>query len=167
MAYTNPLIERLHGDIAHSMQRRSQMAMLSDAVGGGGGTPAMQADSGGTPVGKVSGNVDTWISQAYKRLGLKLTPQLLNAERTLIQRESGGNPRAINNWDSNAKKGTPSKGLAQTIDSTFNSYKLPGGNIWNPVDNLIASLRYRQGRYGSIITPGMKSAMSGGSYRGY
>ena len=38
----------------------------------------------------------------------------------IIQHESGGNPNAINNWDSNAAAGMPSKGLMQTIDPTFN-----------------------------------------------
>lgn len=65
--------------------------------------------------------------------------------------ESGGNPSAINNWDSNAAAGHPSKGLLQTIDSTFAAYALPGHNdIWNPVDNAIAAIRYMIDRYGSI-----------------
>ena len=36
-----------------------------------------------------------------------------------LQQESGGNAMAINNWDINAARGDPSRGLMQTIGSTF------------------------------------------------
>jgi len=98
---------------------------------------------------KIGGGVDQWIAQAYKILGIPLTPTALANERYLIQHESSGNPRAVNNWDINAKRGTPSMGLTQTIMPTFKAYMLPGhGDIWNPIDNLLASLRYRRSRYG-------------------
>ena len=94
-----------------------------------------------------------------------------NAQRIwqIIQHESGGNPHAINNWDSNAAAGTPSKGLMQTIDPTFNSYKLPGhGDIWNPVDNICAGVNYAISRYGSLANvPGIKATEGGGGYVGY
>ena len=70
---------------------------------------------------------------------------------TLAKRESGFNPRATNNWDSNAAKGTPSIGLMQTIGPTFRAYALPGyTDIYNPVHNAIASIRYIRARYGDI-----------------
>jgi uncharacterized protein YukE len=71
--------------------------------------------------------------------------------------------------NSNAQAGHPSKGLMQTIDSTFSSHALPGhGNIYNPVDNIIAGVRYALGRYGSIgNVPGIRAVHSGGSYVGY
>lgn len=105
--------------------------------------------SSGTPV-RVSGNVDQWIAAAYRVLGIPLTPSALANERYLIQHESSGNPNAVNNWDSNARAGNPSKGLAQTTGTTFRAYALPGynRNIFDPVSNLIASLRYRKSRYG-------------------
>lgn len=57
----------------------------------------------------------------------------------VIQHESGGRANAINGWDSNAKKGTPSKGILQYIDPTFQTYAMPGHtNIWSPLDQLIA-----------------------------
>jgi hypothetical protein len=69
-----------------------------------------------------------------------------------MQQESGGNPRAINLWDSNAKRGTPSKGLMQVIDPTFRAYAMPGHNadIWDPLSNILASERYAMARYGSL-----------------
>jgi TP901 family phage tail tape measure protein len=72
---------------------------------------------------------------------------------TLIQRESGWNPRAQNNSDINAKRGTPSKGLAQVIDPTFQAYRDPRlpNDIWNPMANVAAAIRYILARYGSIF----------------
>jgi hypothetical protein len=71
--------------------------------------------------------------------------------------------------NSNAQAGHPSKGLMQTIDSTFNSYKISGhDNIYNPVDNIIAGVRYALSRYGSIgNVPGIVAVHSGRAYVGY
>ena len=69
-----------------------------------------------------------------------------------MQTESGGNPKAINLWDSNARAGIPSKGLMQVIDPTFQAYARPGfnKNIWDPLSNILASVRYAVSRYGSL-----------------
>jgi SLT domain-containing protein len=87
----------------------------------------------------------------------------------LIQHESSGNPNAINLWDSNATAGHPSKGLMQTIDSTFDQHHLPGyDNVYAPVDNIIAGTRYAIDRYGSISNvPGVRALQSGRGYVGY
>jgi hypothetical protein len=71
--------------------------------------------------------------------------------------------------NSNAAAGHPSKGLMQCIDSTFNSHALPGhGDIWNPVDNIIAGVRYSIDRYGSVSNvPGVVGVKRGGGYVGY
>ncbi|WP_432166476.1 phage tail tape measure protein [Streptomyces sp. bgisy031] len=72
---------------------------------------------------------------------------------TLITRESGWNASAINRWDSNAKAGHPSQGLAQTIPGTFNAYvpkSLKGRGILDPVANVAAAIRYIVSRYGNI-----------------
>ncbi|MES9766963.1 transglycosylase SLT domain-containing protein [Bacillus altitudinis] len=88
---------------------------------------------------------------------------------TIAQHESNGNPKAINLWDSNAKKGTPSKGLMQTIGPTFHSNKGKGMNdIWNPIHNAVAAINYIKGRYGTVFnTPGLRSMRRGGPYKGY
>jgi SLT domain-containing protein len=76
---------------------------------------------------------------------------LAGATLRRLQQESGGNPRAQNNSDINARRGTPSKGLMQVIDPTFRAYAMPGHNdIWNPLDNILASMRYAMSRYGSL-----------------
>lgn len=97
------------------------------------------------------------------------TPANLAAINLIIQRESSWKADIVNNWDSNARKGTPSKGLMQTIGPTFNSNKLPGhDNILNPVDNIIAGVRYAVKRYGSLENvPGVKAVSRGQAYRGY
>jgi WXG100 family type VII secretion target len=71
--------------------------------------------------------------------------------------------------NSNAAAGHPSKGLMQCIDSTFNAHKLPGhDNIYNPVDNIIAGVRYTFDRYGGFAGhPGLKAMAHGGGYQGY
>jgi len=115
----------------------------------------------------ASGDVTKWLTAAINITGVPMS--WLGPLQTMAMKESGGNPRAINLWDSNAKRGTPSKGLLQTIDPTFNAYKLSGMNdIWNPIHNAVASIRYTQARYGSIFnTPGIASMASGGGYKGY
>lgn len=111
--------------------------------------------------------VRNWIAAAIGITGI--SPKWLGALSTLAMKESGGNPRAINLWDSNAKAGHPSKGLMQTIDSTFNAYKISGMNdIWNPIHNAVAAIRYMVGRYGSIgNVPGIRNMAQGKGYVGY
>ncbi|HWC80363.1 MAG TPA: transglycosylase SLT domain-containing protein [Pseudonocardiaceae bacterium] len=127
---------------------------------------------GGLSVPAPSGQVNDWIQQALQILqanGVD-TSQISPADLyTIIEHESGGNPGAVNGWDANAAAGHPSMGLMQTIDSTFNAYKLAGhDNIMNPVDNIIAGVRYAIARYGSIsAVPGVASVADGGSYVGY
>lgn len=102
--------------------------------------------AGGSGVGR-------WKNTAIK--ALKMTGQYSAGNLKLLMNqmrsESNGNPKAINNWDANARRGTPSKGLMQVIDPTFQSNKYPGrGNIWNPLDNILAAIRYTKKQYGSL-----------------
>jgi Transglycosylase SLT domain len=116
--------------------------------------------------------VTAWINEAFGDLEAAGVPAAQLDEPgvlTIVEHESSGDPKAINNWDSNAAAGHPSKGLMQTIDSTFEAYKLPGhDDVYNPVDNIIAGVRYALSRYGSISNvPGVEAVNSGGSYVGY
>ncbi|MFS8098267.1 transglycosylase SLT domain-containing protein [Lentzea alba] len=141
--------------------------------GGGGGGMGGLGSSGGPPSGSPPpGNVEEWIREAIKILqanGIPVTDENIDEIWKIIEKESSGNPHAINLWDSNAQKGTPSKGLMQCIDSTFNAHKLPGhDDIWNPVDNIIAGVRYTFSRYGGFEGhPGLKAMSQGGGYQGY
>lgn len=98
--------------------------------------------------------VEQWRTLAKKALQMEGQYTEANLERLLyqMQTESGGNPNAINNWDINAINGTPSKGLLQVIDPTFRAYARPGfaSNIWDPLSNMLASIRYAVSRYGSL-----------------
>ncbi|MEK5502981.1 phage tail tape measure protein [Bacillus sp. FSL M8-0168] len=116
---------------------------------------------------KVSGSVKSWVAQAIEIA--KVPASWASGLMTIAMKESGGNPNAINRWDSNAKAGHPSQGLMQTIPSTFNAYKFPGhNNILNPVDNILAAINYIKARYGDISKhPGLRSMARGGGYVGY
>jgi SLT domain-containing protein len=90
------------------------------------------------------------VAQVCRMLGI---PQATNAFLSQMKSESNGNPRAINNWDSNAKRGTPSKGLLQLIDPTFLAYAGPykSRGIWDPFANIYAGVNYAKSRYGSRL----------------
>ena len=102
----------------------------------------------------ASKGVMQWRSTVIRALKMEGQYSIGNVLRTLfqMQTESGGNPYAINLWDSNAKKGIPSKGLMQVIDPTFNAYARNGynTNIYDPLSNILASIRYAISRYGSL-----------------
>lgn len=100
--------------------------------------------------------VERWrgiATQALRMTGQYSTANL-NALLNQMRTESNGDPRAINNWDINAKNGTPSKGLMQVIDPTFRAYAMPGhnSNIYDPLSNILASIRYAVSRYGSLTS---------------
>jgi phage-related protein len=122
--------------------------------GGGEGSGTCEGGTGpdGPPNGFPAG------VKHYAGLVARIAAQLgvgfaTNAFLSQMQSESGGNPRAINNWDSNAKKGTPSKGLMQVIDPTFLAYAGPhkSKGIWNPEANIYAAINYAKSRYGSRL----------------
>lgn len=101
-----------------------------------------------------SAGVEQWRTLAIRALQMTGQYSEANLQRLLyqMQTESGGNPNAINNWDINAVNGTPSKGLMQVIDPTFRAYAMPGydKNIYDPLSNMLASIRYAVSRYGSL-----------------
>ena len=120
------------------------IAALSHGLG-----PALLGGVGG---GSGSG-VSRWAQVVLTVLSMLGQPAtLLAGVLRRINLESGGNPNAINLWDSNALAGHPSMGLMQTIMSTFLSYSGPfrGLGITNPLANVYAGLNYALHRYGSI-----------------
>jgi LysM repeat protein len=97
-------------------------------------------------------NLDGWIRNALDIMGQNGIPGSYDGIYRNVMRESSGNPLAINNWDSNAVAGTPSKGLLQVIDPTFAAYHVPGTvfDPYDPVANIVAACNYAAARYGSI-----------------
>jgi soluble lytic murein transglycosylase-like protein len=114
------------------------------------------------------GGVDGWVAEALQILDL---PQsYAPGVKKIIMAESGGNPRAINDWDSNARAGTPSQGLMQTIPSTFNHYVHPdlaAESITHPVANITAGVRYMIDTYGMDTLEAGGRTTSSGAYLGY
>lgn len=123
-------------------------------------------EDGGGSVGNPSGaGVMRWksyVAKALKANGIEPTDYRISKILATIQRESGGNPNAINLWDSNAKAGIPSKGLMQTIEQTFRAYMFPGHeNIWKGYDDLLAAINYIKHRYGTSDAAFARVAASG------
>ncbi|MFJ6896832.1 transglycosylase SLT domain-containing protein [Streptomyces hokutonensis] len=97
-------------------------------------------------------NLNGWINHALAIMKQKGIPGSYNGLYKNIMRESSGNPSAVNGWDVNAVNGTPSIGLLQVIQPTFNAYHVSGTstNIYDPVANITAAANYAAARYGSI-----------------
>lgn len=101
----------------------------------------------------ISAGAAQWTPQVLQALQMLGQPaDLLQGVLYAIQSESGGNPNARNDWDSNAAIGQNSAGLLQTIPNTFNAYRNPtlSANIYDPLANIYAGLNYMIQRYGSV-----------------
>ncbi|MFF7855949.1 transglycosylase SLT domain-containing protein [Streptomyces sp. NPDC007904] len=97
-------------------------------------------------------NLDGWIRESLSVMAQNGIPGSYEGIHRNVMRESSGNPNAVNLWDSNAAAGTPSKGLLQVIDPTFQAYHVPGTAFdpYDPVANITAACNYAADRYGSI-----------------
>ncbi|MER5629054.1 LysM peptidoglycan-binding domain-containing protein [Streptomyces nitrosporeus] len=97
-------------------------------------------------------DLDGWINESLAIMAQHGIPGTYEGIHRNVMRESSGNPMAINNWDSNAAAGIPSKGLLQVIDPTFQAYHVPGTSMdsYDPVANITAACNYAADRYGSI-----------------
>ncbi|MFJ5966356.1 transglycosylase SLT domain-containing protein [Streptomyces sp. NPDC093060] len=129
-------------------------AQAAEAPQAAHGIAAPSRDAHTDPKGTTgkAGNLDSWIKQSLAIMKAKGIPGSYDGLHRNIMRESGGNPNAQNNWDVNAQKGTPSKGLLQVIDPTFNAYHVAGTahSVTDPVANITAAANYAAHRYGSI-----------------
>ncbi|MEV4925671.1 transglycosylase SLT domain-containing protein [Streptomyces roseoverticillatus] len=114
--------------------------------------PVVQAAPAAPAPKAYANNLDGWIKEALDIMKAKGIPGSYNGIYRNIMRESTGNPNAINNWDSNAAAGIPSKGLLQVIDPTFKAYHVAGTswNIYDPVANITAACNYAAKVYGSM-----------------
>lgn len=116
---------------------------------------------------KAGAGVQQWKPDVLKALTLNgLSSALANQVLYQMQTESGGNPNAINLWDSNAAAGDPSRGLMQVIATTFQQYHVPGTseNILDPVANIAAAINYAKHTYGPDLE---RNGMGIGSGHGY
>ncbi len=100
--------------------------------------PWLKKNNGG---GKAGGKYASTIKKALGMAGLPQTTQYIKAWQEQARTESTFNPKAYNP--------SGASGLVQVKPATFNAFKLPGhSNIWNPLDNLIAGMRYAKATYG-------------------
>ncbi|MGW8063520.1 transglycosylase SLT domain-containing protein [Streptomyces ziwulingensis] len=124
---------------------------LIGATSASAATPAA-ATTAATAVTTYPDTLDGWIRESLDIMAQHGIPGSYEGIHRNIMRESSGNPLAINNWDINAINGTPSKGLLQVIDPTFQAYHVPGTS-WDPYDpvaNITAACNYAADRYGSM-----------------
>ncbi|MFI5979606.1 transglycosylase SLT domain-containing protein [Streptomyces sp. NPDC051555] len=127
-------------------------AVAAVAAGRDAGAAPARADRSVRATTLYANNLDGWIRQSLDVMAQHGIPGTYDGIRRNVLRESSGNPLAINNWDSNAAAGIPSKGLLQVIDPTFRAYHVPGTatDSYDPVANITAACNYAADRYGSI-----------------
>jgi SLT domain-containing protein len=115
-----------------------------------------------------AGGAGRWrglVGQVLKELKLHSGTNVNNVLKA-IAKESGGNPRAVNRGDVNARNGDPSKGLLQVIGSTFRRYagKYKSRGQFDPHANIYAGVNYAHHRYGKRWSQRM--AAPGGYFAG-
>lgn len=110
----------------------------------------LKGHGGGKVGGSGSANARRAIQRAQSILGGRYKSSYITEQMMRVaKRESNFQAGAVNNWDSNARAGTPSKGMFQMIEPSFRAFAKPGhGNILNPVDEAISAMRYIVAKYG-------------------
>lgn len=124
-------------------------------TGGGGGNalPPTAAPSGFKPPAGSGPEgwrplVQSQLAQYGPQFGITNTKAWEDAIIRQIGTESSGDPGAVNNYDSNAAAGTPSKGLLQFIQPTFAANNVSGGNFMDPAAQIAAIIPYVKNRWG-------------------
>ncbi|AOT24429.1 tail length tape measure protein [Propionibacterium phage Doucette] len=163
------------------------MGRVRDLIDGVGSSPFAQIAA--KIPGKIADDIGAWVkehmasifggggsgSEAFDgwwNAAVAINPDMAPFKQiaaTVAQNESGFNPNVMNNWDSNAAAGTPSGGLMQFIQPTFEAYKWPGFDNWmGAVDQILAWWKYVNAQYGGPFNiPGIASLAVGGRYVGY
>lgn len=102
-----------------------------------------------SPGGSGSENARRAIRTAQNILGGQYKASWITHEMMRVaRRESNYTANAVNNWDSNARAGTPSRGMFQMIDPSFRAYAKSGyNNPLNPTHQAISAMRYIVGKW--------------------
>ena len=101
-------------------------------------------------VGKGAQQWEGTIRQALEMNGLPTSSDYVQAWLRQVQSESSGNPNAVQGIRDVNSGGNEARGLLQVIPPTFRANAFPGHtNIYDPLDNALAAVRYAKGRYGS------------------
>ncbi|MER6748052.1 peptidoglycan DD-metalloendopeptidase family protein [Streptomyces fungicidicus] len=132
---------------------------LEARVNGKSVDPMPYLTGGGSALNTPGSGVQRWAGVVRQALGLVGQPSsLVDTTLRRMNQESGGDPRAVNKWDSNWRAGHPSVGLMQVIGPTFRAnagrFRNKGpflyGTSIDPLANVYASMRYALGAYGSL-----------------
>lgn len=123
-------------------------------------------NGGGKVGGSGSANARKAIKKAQAILGGRYKSSYITEQMMRVaKRESNFQAGAVNNWDSNAKAGTPSKGMFQMIEPSFKAYAKAGhGNILNPTDQAISAMRYIVGKWVPIMGSWRSAFKRAGDY---
>lgn len=126
---------------------------------------------GSSGPGSNDGTVKEWIKRGLEMGGaFPATGANIDTMYGRAMQESGGDPRAVNRWDSNWFAGTPSKGLFQVIEPTWEAHRaMYGADMGSFADNwafgdksaAVAS-RYMKARYGHIVGASSTGYSEGG-----
>ena len=123
-------------------------------------------NGGGKVGGSGSANARKAIKKAQAILGGRYKSSYITEQMMRVaKRESNFQAGAVNDWDVNAKAGTPSKGMFQMIEPSFKAYAKPGhGNILNPTDQAISAMRYIVGKWVPIMGSWRSAFKRAGDY---
>lgn len=143
---------------------------------------AKEADAAGVPGAPTAAQYDSsrgaeqWkdtILEALSRSGRPASEAGVTTQQVDI--ESGGDPRAVNNWDANAAAGTPSGGLLQVIEPTRQSMRemFPEhhlglvDDLFDPLENLVSGIDWAIHAYGgpTNVWPTTAGYAAGGVFR--
>lgn len=160
--------------LSKQLVKQGQRVGVGDLIAKSGNTGAFTAGTGHlhfqlNKYGKPQSNVLEWLKglgtssggkgESYARSVIQQAQNILGGRykgssilqnmMKLAKRESNYDSNAVNDWDSNAQRGTPSKGLFQMIQPTFASNAKSGfGNFNNPVHQAISAMQYIVRTYG-------------------
>ncbi|HAR6215844.1 TPA: M23 family metallopeptidase, partial [Staphylococcus pseudintermedius] len=112
--------------------------------------PFLKSQTKGGKGGSGAAYASRIIKQAQNILGGNYKGAYVHDQMMRVaKRESNYQANAVNDWDINAQRGDPSKGLFQIIGSTFRANALAGyRNFNNPLHQAISAMRYIVARYG-------------------
>ncbi|HDG6366706.1 TPA: phage tail tape measure protein, partial [Staphylococcus aureus] len=129
----------LHYEMRWNGRHRDPLLWLRKNNGGGKSAPG----------GNGAANARRAIKAAQNILGGRYKASWITNEMMRVaSRESNYTANAVNNWDSNARAGIPSRGMFQMIDPSFRAYAKSGyNNPLNPTHQAISAMRYIVGKW--------------------
>ena len=142
-----------------------QISHVEPPTGGYG--PSGPPPDAGAPASRV--DRARWIGSAVEILiNHGVDPSRIDAEQIaqIVDRNSGGNPHAMDLQAPNGSEGSPPKGLMQITDDVFQQHQVQGyENIWAPVDNMLAGVMYFLAQWDTLMDAFNATAPSFGPQR--